>query len=417
MKKVKLIVLIICLISLLCATLSGCSATNTSSGEEKEYILIGIPVPLTGPLASFGVGSPFIEELAVKAINDEGGIYIDDLGKKLPIKLIFVDTESDTTKASDAATKLVLEDKVDLLVVRHTPDTVNPVSAVAERYGVPCISMDAASDAWLDTGAHKWSYHAFWKVDSIYTVFRDIWEAAGIDTGKVGVVFPKDPDGVAFSNIFSEGFKVDGYTLVDPGFTTTGTNDFTSIINDFKSNGVDIVTGVNITPDFVTFWKQCKQLDFNPKIVTMAKACLFEADVLALGVDNADGLTTEVWWTPDHPYVSSLTGQTGREITDLWTAAKGSNWTQPMGYKYASMEVAIDALTRAASLDKEAILKAIDETDLTTLVGPIKFNDNNHCATPVVGGQWVKTEDGGMKLNIITNNGYPEISLTGEIKK
>lgn len=424
MKKIKLITLLVCLVSVLSFSLFGCGSENTGNGgssesediTQRESIRIGVPVPLSGGLASFGTGSPFIEELAVKAINDEGGIYIEELDKKLPIELIFMDTESDSTKASEAATKLVQEHDIDMFVVRHTPDTVNPVSAVAERYGIPCLSMDAASNAWLDGGEHFWSYHAFWKVDAIYSVFENIWEEAGLKGGKVGVVFPNDPDGTTFAEEFAKGFKEDGYEVVDPGFITSGTNDYTSIIKDFKDAGVEIVTGVNITPDFKTFWSQCQQLNFNPKVVTMGKALLLKADALALGAESADGVTTEVWWTPDHPYVSSITGQTGKEITDLWTAAKGSEWTQPMGYKYASIETAIDILTRAASLDKEAIRQAMDETDMVTLVGPIKFNDENHCPTPVVGGQWQTNENGDLELKIITNKGFSEIGITGTME-
>ncbi|SHJ11064.1 ABC transporter substrate-binding protein [Parasporobacterium paucivorans] len=424
MKKTKLFTLLVCLISILSVSLIGCGTGGTNTGNtsdttdnsERTSIKIGVPVPLTGGLANFGTGSPFIEELAAKAINDQGGIYIKELDKKLPVELIFMDTESSQTKASEAATKLVTENKVDMLVVRHTPDTVNPVSAVAERYGVPCLSMDAASDAWLASGKHVWSYHAFWKVDSIYKTFESIWEKAGLKGAKVGVVFPNDPDGTTFSPIFAKGFKKDGFGMVDPGFVTSGTNDYTSIIKDFKDKGVEIVTGVNITPDFATFWSQCQQLNFKPKMVTMGKALLFKSDTMALGVDNANGVTTEIWWTPDHPYVSSLTGQTGREITDLWTAATGTEWTQPMGYKYASIEVAIDILKRAASLDKETIRQAMDATDMTSLVGPIKFDDDNHCATPVVGGQWQKNANGELELKIVTNDGYPEIALTGTLQ-
>jgi branched-chain amino acid transport system substrate-binding protein len=115
-------------------------------------------------------------------------------------------------------------------------------------------------------------------------------------------------------------------------------------------------------------------MDFHPKMITMAKAYLLDSQALALGADAADGLTTEVWWTPDYQYVSSIDGKTGKEITDEWTKAKGTVWTQPMGYKYASMELAIDILKRAQSLDKETIRQAIGATDLDTLVGHIKFD-------------------------------------------
>ncbi len=58
-----------------------------------------------------------------------------------------------------------------------------------------------------------------------------------------------------------------GYTVVDPGRFQTGTADFSSIIGQFKDEGVEILVGIPIPPDFATFWTQAKQQDFNPKIV------------------------------------------------------------------------------------------------------------------------------------------------------
>ncbi|HHY14282.1 MAG TPA: ABC transporter substrate-binding protein, partial [Thermoanaerobacterales bacterium] len=156
-----ILLLVVCMVVSLFA---GCGGSSQQGGQtidpNKEYILIGRVAPLTGPLASFGDGTPYIEEKAVEKLNEEGGIYIEELDKKLPIKFIVMDSESDTTKAAEAANKLILEDKVDLMIVSHTADTVNPVSAACERYKIPCISVDAPVDAWLQGGPYKYSYHA-----------------------------------------------------------------------------------------------------------------------------------------------------------------------------------------------------------------------------------------------------------------
>jgi Na+/H+-translocating membrane pyrophosphatase len=69
------------------------------------------------------------------------------------------------TKAADVASKLILNDKVDIMVALHTPDTVNPVTSVCERYQVPCVALDAPIEPWLTGGPYKWSFHAFWSVN------------------------------------------------------------------------------------------------------------------------------------------------------------------------------------------------------------------------------------------------------------
>ncbi len=121
-----------------------------------------------------------------------------------------------------------------------------------------------------------------------------------------------------------------------------------------------------------------------------------------------------VWWSPWHPYQSSLDQMTCKELTDLWSKENNRTWTPPLGFKYASMEIAADVLVRAQSLDKEAIRQAIEATDLETIVGHIRFNEQNYCVTAVVGGQWVKTGDKSIAMQIIENSRHPEIPVTGQ---
>ncbi len=222
-------------------------------------------------------------EYAIEKINSEGGIYIKELDKKLPIKIKVVDTESNPTKASEVASKLILEDQVDLMVVRHTPDTVNPVAAICERYGVPCISLDAEVNAWLSGGPYKWTYHSFFTVSSAYEVVVNMWKTLGAENATVGFFFPNDSDGESWSSEFSKRLPGAGYTIVDPGRFPQGTQDYTEMINQFKSAGVDIVVGCSINPDFATFWNSPHRWDIKPQVVTCAKAYLFESDALAVG--------------------------------------------------------------------------------------------------------------------------------------
>src|SRR5207247_4316986 len=86
----------------------------------------------------------------------------------------------------------------------------------------------------------------------------------------------------------------------DLGFFKPLLDDFSAQITAFKNAKVEIVTGVLIPPDFTTFWTQARQQGFRPKAVTVGKALLFPRSVEALG-PTGDGLTTEVWWSPNHP--------------------------------------------------------------------------------------------------------------------
>jgi len=389
------------------------SLARKAFAAKRDHILIGHPNPSTGPLAGFGEASPWADTKAIEAINKKGGIFIKEYGKKVPIKLKMLDTESNPTKAAELAAKLIVQEKVDLMTVMHTPDTVNPVTAMCERYKMPCIALDAPVEAWLSGGPYEWSFHAFWTVDSATDLFAGMWDQYADKTSKVvGGFWPNDPDGTAWSKIFKEKLPKKGFKVVDPGRFPYFTKDFSSFINLFKREKVEIITGTLIAPDWATAWRQCHQQGFVPKMATIAKACLFPTDVNALGGNLPSGLTTEVWWSPMHPFKSSLTGESAKDLCDAWTKETGKQWTQPIGFKYAGFEIAYDALSRAQTLDKKKLRAAIAATQLNTIVGPIKYNKQNYSETPLVGGQWQKGQKWPWEVGIINNTQNPNIKRT-----
>ena len=416
MKKGKLVKATAVVLALLMVgalmLIAGCGSSQPAK-PAKDFILIGRVNPTTGPLAAFGNGTPFVEEKAIEAINKDGGIFIAEYNKKIPLKLIVVDSESNPTKAAEAANKLVLQDKVDMLVVEHTPDTVNPVAAAAERHKIPCISLDAPVDSWLSGGPYTWSFHAFWTVASYDDVYLDMFDQVATNK-KVGFLFGNDPDGIAISKDMTERAKARGYTVFDPGRFPADTKDFTSMINQFKQQGVDIVVANLIPPDFANFWKQTHQQGFIPKVMGIGKACLFPADVAAIGGDLGVGLITEVWWTPQFPYKSSLTGQSGADLAKMWIDAQKTQPAATLGYKHASMEIVVDVLKRAQSLDREKIRAAIKATNIDTMVGHIQYNDKNFAETMLTGGQWVKGKTWPWELNIISNKKAPQVPLSAD---
>ena len=252
-------------------------------------------------------------------------------------------------------------------------------------------------------------------MDSITDVFIGIWDQFADKTNKVvGGVWPNDPDGTTFASMFKKKLAERGYRLIDPGRFPYFNKDFSSFINLFKKEQVEIVTATLIPPDWVTAWRQFHQQGFVPKIATVAKAILFPRDIEALGGNLPNGLTSEIWWSPHHPFKSSLTGETPKQLCDTWEKDTGKQWIAPLGFKYAGFEIAADTLKRAQSLDKNKIRKAIAATDMNTIIGPVKFNEQNYCETPLVGAQWRKGEKWPWEQEIIYNKSYPKILKTAQ---
>ena len=75
----------------------------------------------------------------------------------------------------------------------------------------------------------------------------------------------------------------DGLSVFDPGRFQPLQQDFSAVISAYKKEGVEIICGVPIPPDFKNFWTQAHQQGFRPKVVTMGKAYSVPSAMEALG--------------------------------------------------------------------------------------------------------------------------------------
>jgi len=384
-------------------------------------IKIGLVSPQTGPLAAFAEADQFVLEGIRKATGD----MIDRGGEKVAIEIILKDSQSNPNRAAEVAADLILSDEVDLIMAASTPDTTNPVADQAEINEVPCITTDCPWQPYFfgrngdpKTG-FDWTFHFFWGLEDVIAAFLDLWNQSGVEK-RIGGLFPNDADGNAWADPvfgFPPALKEAGYTLTDPGRYQPLSDDFTAQISAFKEADCQIITGNMIPPDFATFWSQAAQQGFQPKVVTVGKALLFPSVIDSLGA-RGDGLSSEIWWSPHHPFSSSLTDQTAGQLCAAYTDGTGRPWTQPIGFKHALFEVAFDVLKRSEDIAPDAILEAITSTDLATVVGPVNWGGQpvkSVSKTPLVAGQWRK--DGDKADLVITTNGTaPEIPVGGELK-
>jgi branched-chain amino acid transport system substrate-binding protein len=398
----------------------------TGGGGGDGTIKIGYVSPKTGSLAPFGAADEYVVTAISEFVKD--GLLVG--GKSYTVEILVEDSESNPDTAAAKAAKLIDEDAVDLILVSSTPETTNPVSDTAEASGVPCISTVAPWQPWLigrggapgADASFDWTYHFFWGLEDVIGTFVAMWDQ--VDTNKiVGGLFPNDGDGNAWGDAelgFPTPLKDAGYTLVDPGRYENLNQDFTAQINAFKDAGCELITGVVIPPDFPTFWKQAKQQGFVPKVASIGKALLFPESIEALGSDG-EGLTSEVWWSPSHPYESSLVGLSAKEVTDAYTADTGSQWTQPLGFAHALFEVAFAALAAAGSADKTAVRDAIKTLSVNTIVGTVTWGGDgpspNVAKTKLVGGQWRSADTPtGYDLVIVDNSGNPDVPTGGTVE-
>jgi branched-chain amino acid transport system substrate-binding protein len=400
---------------------------TTRAYAASRTIKIGWVSPLTGPLASFGEANKYtvneMQKLFGKGLRVGKNTY--------PVEILLRDSQSSANRGATVAQNLILSDNVDLMLVSSTPITTNPVSDVCEANGMPCIVTDVPWQAWFfgrkgnPAKPFKWTYQFFWGLEDIIGVFLDMWSQ--VKTNKVvGAIYPNDPDGNAWGdkkNGFPPPLHKAGYTLIDPGRYPEPNDDFSSQIAKFKTAKAQIVSGVPLPPDGVTFLKQSLQQGLRPIAATVARAFLFPSDIEALG-KLGNGVSTELWWHPGSPYRSSLTHETAAAVAARWTRQTKKQWTQPIGSSHALFEVAANVLARTADIDdKESIVAAVKATNMNTVFGRVSWKGGkaqnpvaNVSKTKLAGAQWRKGKKYPYEINVVSNREIPALKRQGRLE-
>jgi ABC-type branched-subunit amino acid transport system substrate-binding protein len=392
-------------------TLFGCGQQKTAN-----EICLGVVHAQTGMFASFGQGGVFGVKTAVEDVNRQGGVMVG--GMKMQIKLIVVDNESDPNKAGALAESLIVQDKIHFICSGDEPPPMHAgVSHVADRHKIPYVTSVGPVEPWMAMRQEtptKWQYtwatglfaietpakEGDFRAKAGYTVI-DTWTAMldlyGGQTNKtVGLIASDEPDGRGWYTLFGPALKKLGYNVVgldkNLGLIPLETTDFSSAIKEWKDAKVEILWGNCPGPFFGAVWKQANTLGFKPKMVCIGRAALYYSDVSAWGGDLPWGIGTEVWWDPSLKDSPGIGGTTPVSLAERWVKATKQPLNPGIGPGYRSVQVLVDAVQRAGTLEGEKVNAALGQTDLATIGHRVKFDENHFSRGPLMFGQWFKTD-------------------------
>jgi branched-chain amino acid transport system substrate-binding protein len=403
----------------LAAGLSTLGVTNTFAQECS--IKIGRVVPITGPLADVTKDTPWVDQNKLGPINRAGGLRVGNQSCKL--EYVIYDSKSTVAGAADAATRAIVGDKVDFLMAMGTPDTTNPASDICERNQVPCVMVATPVEAWLygpdgKPKTFKYAYNFFFSVqDLVKNHIGMIKSMPGGFNGNIGYLYPNDADGTVFASLFDPAFKKEGWKPTDPGRFAQGLPDFSAIINQFKRGRVEVVAGVLAPPDMQNFLQQAAQAGYKPKMYVVDKATGYPEPMLALGKAGYDVLSVN-FWSQAFPGKSKFGGYDSQGLVNAFEKGNpGKQYIPPLGYNDAGYDVLLDAIQRAGTKDRSAVLKALDATNLDTVVGEVKFNAQHYSVQPLGGAQW-RYDEKAKKLvkENVYNAVYPSVKKTADMR-
>jgi branched-chain amino acid transport system substrate-binding protein len=348
----------------------GFGGSSPAAPAAPATIKLGSVIPLTGPVS---IGGSWIKQgydIAVKHINADGGVYVKEYDKKIPIEIIYQDNESNPRKTAERMEKLYSLDKVNFFLGGFAQFLIVPQLAIAEKYEVPFIGTTLGSTAEFSRG-YKYTFTPFQSEQDQVISFLDVLDSIPKSQRPQKIAFFEIQEewGEASGKYLQQFAKERGYQIVTQEKYALASNDFSSLIAKAKSDGAEALYTNPTPPQGIRLVKQMKELDWNPKITCIMRAADVEAWTKNLGKDG-DYILHEGGWD----FHLKLPGV--QNFNEDYRAAYKVNPTPPAGSAYACIQVYADAIRRAGTLDPKKVRDAIASTNMMTIMGPMTFAPN-----------------------------------------
>lgn len=352
---------------LLSGILAGCGGSKTKSDE----IPVGANFEITGNVANYGNASYEGLQLAIDEINEAGGVN----GKK--INLIKADSKSEASEAANAATKLIADDGVKVLVGPATTGSVLAEIQIATDNKVPIIAPCATSPkVTVENGAVKPYVFRSCIIDPLQGDVMATFAAKTLGA-KTAVIYVDSSSDYSKSlgAVFKEKFEAaGGQVLMEEAFLQKD-QDFKATLTKIKPANADVIFIPAYYEEVGKIVKQARELGIT---ATMLGTDGWD-DQKVVDIAGADNL--------NNTYFCSHYSETDEEVQPFIEAYKkkynrAPNVFAALGYDAGKM--LIDAIKRGGD-DSEKIAKALAETkDLKVGTGTITMDPNHNPLKSVV---------------------------------
>ncbi|MCD6363186.1 MAG: amino acid ABC transporter substrate-binding protein [Synergistetes bacterium] len=333
----------------------------SSVASAKGVIKIGVLSPLSGgAFAEAGQEQRRGFLMALDEINSKGGV----LGKK--IELIYEDTKCDPSTGVAAARKLIEKDKVIALLGGYSSTVTYAICGAIKRYK-PLMIWIGASSTKVEhlVGKYRWFFHLHpWDYHRQTTVVKFL-ESITPKPKTIAFTYEDGLYGTTSADYFLKYAKEAGFKIVMSEPHKSGSSDFTPLLTKAKSLKPDVFYSVSYAGDYILQIKQSKEINFSPKLFLIVAPNFPDYKKLGKTGDYVAGVDV---WIPSLP-IPGLKEWLAR-FHKRYPGRTPEYWV-PLAY--ANLYILVDAIKRAGTTDKDALIKALEKTDLMTPMGRITF--------------------------------------------
>jgi branched-chain amino acid transport system substrate-binding protein len=358
------------------------SVTPAVAADDND-IRIGAVLPLTGKESKIGGAFKTATELAVKEVNDAGGLDVH--GKKMHVDLRLLDDTSDAAKSAQLVEQLMVQQKVHAVIGGYGSQLVQAESVVPDRYGIPFISGGAGASSIY--GRSKWVFGTLSPVENLASTQMDFLFDL-VKTGKlkaplkISLLRENTEHGKDFDTgvtTFVKSHPKQFSIVLDESFELYAP-DFRPLLARVQAAKADIFMCDAHLEDYIAMQRTYTQMGLYHQMVTYGARGADAAARKGLGAAT-DYIFASGWWSDLLPYPQV------KAFNAKWKAATG---TDPQWYHacaYETVRALFAAIHNAGSLKPDAIRNGLARLELKDSIlpgGVLKFSKTGEATLPFV---------------------------------
>src|SRR5262252_7918325 len=349
--------------SLAAASTALAAMLVAASATAQDSIKIGVTQPLTGAFAASGNYVAQGAKIAEEEINKAGGV----LGKK--IELIVEDNKSNPTEAVATAEKLIVKDKVPVMMGAWSSTLTLAIMPKLEEYQVPML-VETSSSGKITTSGNPYIFRISPTSEMEAKAFAPLFKTMGIK--KADFLATNNDFGLGASKEFSavarqSGVEVAVMETMDPKAT-----DFSAQLAKIKASGADTLFVTTAVEQITLILKQAKDQQLTQRIITTGGSNSPD-QLIAQAGDAANGTYHLVFFTPWFPEAVK-NPDIARKFVGLWNEKKYNVGGLTEGFRgWDGIHVIVEAIKAAGKAEADAITKALWDVKVKGINGDIAF--------------------------------------------
>jgi len=354
---------------------------------EGDTITLGSAISFTGKYSTNGIHAKNGYDIAVKQINDMGGVKVGGKTYKLTIK--YYDDESTPARTAQLLERLIKQDDIKFVLGPYSSATTKAAAPVTEKYKIPMVEAEGASRS-LFTKGYKYLFAVLSTSEqylaSSIALAAEIAEKNGKSASdvRVALVFENDPFSLDVRAGVLDDIKKFGMKVVIDDKMPRDLSDISATLTKVKALKPDLLVISGHSKGAATAGRQITEMKIDVPMIAMTH-CESAKIVTKYGA-AVDDFLCPTQWAETLSYSGKYFGSAA-DYDKLFKATYEGYKNVPYQAAQASAAVLVwkEAFEAADSFDTEKVRDALAATDMKTFYGGIKFSDKgNNIAKPMV---------------------------------